>query len=246
MLKLEGKVLSAVEVDPMEHNVSRINSIKKMYPASRQESKAPTFALTYQGTFSTLMVNCGFTEELAKSIEASYHDLYHVSDAWVQDKLNKACKDGYVTLAFGLRLRTPLLSQVFLGTRNTPKEAAAESRTAGNAMGQSWCMLNTRACVEFMEKVRSGPYRLDIKPTSHIHDAQYQLIRDNMKVLMYVNEHLPKAVRWQEDPLIQNEHVKMSGELSVFYPNWTSEMTIPNDASLLDIKECIKKHLESL
>lgn len=213
----------------------------------RQESKAPTFALTYQGTYSTLMTNCGFTETLARSIEESYHKLYHVSDTYIAEKLEQACKDGYVTLAFGLRLRTPLLKQIAaLNTSKTPYEAAAEGRTAGNALGQSWCMLNSRASSEFMVEVRKGPHRLVIRPCAHIHDAQYMMIKDDMEVLQYVNHHLPRAVSWQEDPLIQNEHISMSGELSIFYPDWSQEMTIPNDASVAVIKEKIVAHRKKL
>lgn len=246
MLVISNPIQSVSQVSPSVHNVQRVNSIKKLYPVQRQDSKAPTFALTYQGTYITLMANCGFTKQLAQSIEASYHELYEVSDKWVQDKLEQACKDGYVTLAFGLRLRTPLLKQVILGTSRTPYEAAAEGRTAGNALGQSYCMLNSRANSEFLEKVRNGEYRLDIKPCSQIHDAGYYLIRDDMKVLIYTNTHLSNAVRWQEDPAIQNEHIKMSGELSIFYPNWSKEMTIPNETSIKEIKELIAKHLETL
>jgi DNA polymerase I len=246
MLKLDTPIESVTQVQPSLHNVARVNSIKKLYPHWRQESKAPTFALTYQGTYVTLMANCGFTAELARSIEDSYHKLYHVSDKWVQDKLEQACKDGYVTLAFGLRLRTPLLKQVVLGTSKTPYEAAAEGRTAGNALGQSWCMLNSRAGSEFMGKVRKGPYRLVIKPCSQIHDAGYFLIKDDMEVLMYTNEHMTKAVSWQKDPAIQNEHIKMSGELSIFYPNWKEEMTISRNATIADVKSEITKHLERL
>jgi DNA polymerase-1 len=246
MLTIDGDLSQVSTVTPSEHNVQRVNSIKKLYPHWRQESKAPTFALTYQGTYMTLMVNCGFTQQLAVSIEKSYHGLYHVSDAWVADKLEQACKDGYVTLAFGLRLRTPLLSQVVLGTSKTPFEAAAEGRTAGNALGQSYCMLNSRAMSEFMTTVRAGEHRLDIKPCAQIHDANYLLIRDNMPTLQYVNKHLVKAVEWQEDPAIQNEYIKMSGELSIFYPNWKHEMVIPKDASVEKIQELIIKHLEDL
>jgi len=246
MLKLYGTVEAVSSVSPSEHNVSRVNSIKKLYPHWRQESKAPTFALTYQGTYVTLMANCCFTSQLAKSIEASYHNLYHVSDKWVADKLQQACKDGYVTLAFGLRLRTPLLKQVILGTSKTPYEAAAEGRTAGNALGQSYCMLNSRAGSEFMETVRKGKHRLDIKPCAQIHDAGYFLIRDDMETVLYTNKHLVKSVSWQEDPAIQNEHIKMSGELSIFFPNWKNEMTIPNNATIADVQTCIMKHLETL
>lgn len=246
MLKIEKPIARVSVVTPSEHNVSRVNSIKGKYKTQRQTSKAPTFALTYQGTYITLMNNCGFTKYLAQKIEASYHDLYEVSDKWVADKIEQASKDGYVTLAFGLRLRTPLLKQVILGTSVTPYEAAAEGRTAGNALGQGYCMLNNRAASEFMGKVRQEEYRLDIKPCAHIHDAQYYLIRDDMKTLMYVNTHLSQAVRWQEDPAIQNEHIDMSGELSVFYPTWNHEMVLPNDATEDVIKEEISKHLKKM
>jgi DNA polymerase-1 len=192
------------------------------------------------------MVNCGFTKELAISIEESYHKLYHVSDKWVADKLAQASIDGYVTLAFGLRLRTPLLKQVVMGTSKTPYEAAAEGRTAGNALGQSYCMLNSRAGSEFMGKVRESEHRLKIKPCAQIHDAGYFLMRDEMATLLYTNEHMVKAVSWQEDPAIQNPHVKMSGELSIFYPNWAHEASLKNDATIPEIKARIAKHIKDL
>lgn len=232
------------------NSVDSINSIKKKYKYYRQESKAPTFALTYQGTYITLMNNCGFTEELAKSIEANYHELYSVSDEYINNRLKTASNVGYVDIAFGLRLRTPLLKQVILGTSQTPYEAAAEGRTAGNAMGQSWCLLNTRAASEFLNKTRKSIYRLDIKPCAQIHDAQYFLAKDNLEVLEYVNTHLVKAVSWQEDSEIQNEYIKMSGELSIFYPNWCHELVIPNNATQQEIKKLAinfnKKLKESL
>lgn len=246
MLKIETPIDRVSTVSPSKHNVKRVNSIKKLYPVYRQESKSPTFALTYQGTYITLMANCGFTKQLAQLVEVKYHELYVVSDKWVQDKLEEACKLGYVTLAFGLRLRTPLLKQVVLGTSKTPYEAAAEGRTAGNALGQSWCMLNSRAMSEFMEKARKSKHRLDIKPCAQIHDANYLLIKDDMETLMYTNTHLSIAVSWQEDPLIQNEHISMSGQLAIFYPNWSKSFDIPNETTEEEIKGLIKKHKEKI
>jgi len=202
--------------------------------------------LLYQGTYVTLMNNCGFTKYLAQSIEASYHDLYEVSDKWVADKIEQASKDGYVTLAFGLRLRTPLLKQVILGTSATPYEAAAEGRTAGNALGQGYCMLNNRAASEFMGRVRKEKHRLDIKPCAHIHDAQYYLIKDDMETVLYVNKHLSKAVQWQDDPNIQNEHISMSGQLEIYYPNWNHGFDIPNETDEAEVKGLISKHLKKL
>ena len=213
------------------NTVASINSIQTKYKHLRQDSKAPTFALTYQGTFVTLMTNCGFSSEKAKSVEQKYHELYAVSDQWVADKLNQASKDGYVTVAFGLRLRTPLLHQVIRGNSKTPFEAEAEGRTAGNALGQSWCMLNSRAWIEFMGKVRSSPYKHDIRPCAQIHDAGYAIVRDDIDAILFMNTHLVEAVQWQNHPDIADDDVKLRGELSIFWPTWAREITIPNNAS---------------
>lgn len=233
------------EVANKEYDVATINSIEYLYKPLRQDSKAPTFALTYQGTYITLMNNCGFSEAKAKSVESRYHDLYVISDDWVQGKLDQASKDGYVTVAFGLRVRTPLLKQVIRGTSKTPYEAQAEGRTAGNALGQSWCLLNSRASAEFMGGVRKSKFRLDIRPCAHIHDAQYMMIRDEIDAIAYTNEHLVKAVFWQEHPDIQHDEVKLGGEFSIFWPDWSNEIVIPNHATQEEIFACIDAHMTS-
>lgn len=221
------------DIDP--NSVDSINSIEKLYKPFRQDSKAPTFALTYQGTHRTLMTNCGFSQEKAMTVEQRYLDLYKVSVEWVNGKLDQAAKDGYVTVAFGLRVRTPLLHQVVRKTRKTPREADAEGRTAGNALGQSWCLLNSRAASEFMGKVRVSRFREDIRPCAHIHDAQYYLIREDLDALEFTNEHLVEAVNWQNHPDIAHPEVGLGGELSVFFPTWCEETTIPNGAKKEEI-----------
>lgn len=230
----------------IDGNVASINSIAHLFKPLRQESKAPTFALTYQGTYRTLMTNCGFSESKAKMVEERYHALYVVSDQWVSDKLDQAMKDGYITAAFGLRLRTPLLKQVIRGTRKTPHEAEAEGRTAGNALGQSWCLLNSRAGSEFMGKVRKSVHRLLIKPCAQIHDAQYFLIKDNIDVIMYANDNVVKACQWQNHPDIAHPDVKLGGKFSIFYPTWDKEMEIPNNASADQIYQAVQDHMEKL
>lgn len=241
-MQIQLKPGSKIEEVPLrDFNVAEINSIQDLYKPHRQDSKAPTFALTYQGTYITLIKNCGFSKEKALKVEARYHDLYKISDAWVQAKLDQASKDGYITAAFGLRLRTPLLKQVIRGNSKTPYEAEAEGRTAGNALGQSWCLLNSRASAEFMGGVRKSGHRLDIRPCAHIHDAQYMLVRDDINAVMYTNEHLVKAVQWQDHPDIQHDEVKLGGELSIFWPTWCEEIGIPIDASEEQIRRCVIK-----
>lgn len=243
MLKLKAKAV-VQEIPNTLFDVHEINSVQHIYKDLRFESKAPTFALTYQGTFHTLMKNLGWDKDKAIAVEKLYHELYQISDAWVAAKLDQASKLGYVTVAFGLRVRTPLLKQVIRGTSKTPYEAEAEGRTAGNALGQSWCLLNSRASVEFMAKVRASQHRTDIKPCAHIHDAQYMLVKDDIDVVMYANEHLVKAVQWQDHPDIANDEVKLGGEFSIFWPSWADDITIPNYATEKEIRSIVAKAVQ--
>jgi DNA polymerase-1 len=219
-----------------------VNTIKKTYPELRQDSKAPTFLLTYGGTYHGMMSNLGWPEDKSKAIEKGYHDLYQVSDAYVQKRLKQASIDGYVEVAFGLRVRTPLLKQVIYGTRGMPYEASAEGRTAGNALGQSYGLLNNRAAVAFMKKVWASKYRYDIKPVALIHDAIYILIRNDVEVVEFANRELIAAMQWQELPEIQHPTVKLGAALDIFYPDWAHATTLPNNADQKTILElCSRK-----
>lgn len=230
------------EMPDIVDTVVSINSIKDKYPKLRQKSKGPTFALTYQGTYYTLMNSLGLPEDDAKKIEANYHDLYQESDAWVQDKLAEAARRGYVEVAFGLRLRTPLLASTLWGSKHVPYEAQAEGRTAGNALGQSYGLLTNRACNEFMDKVWKSPYRFDVKPVAMIHDAIYLLIRDDLGVVEWVNRELIKSMQWQELPELVHDKVKLGAALDLFWPSWANPLTLPNGASKAEIVELTKTH----
>lgn len=232
------------DIDPT--SVESINSIEKKYKSLRQDSKVPTFSLTYAGTYVTIMKSQGWSEEKSKKIEASYHNLYQVSDKYIAAKLDAASNDGYITAAFGLRVRTPLLKQVIRGTSKTPHEAEAEGRTAGNALGQSWCLLNNRAGSDFMSRVRKSKYCLAIRPCAQIHDAQYFLVRDNIKVIQYANDNVVDACEWQDDPEIYHDEVKLGGDFGIFYPDWSQECSLPNRASPDVIRERVLDHWNKL
>lgn len=183
------------------------------------------------------MTNLGWDKDKAQAIEANYHELYQESDEYVQRRLQQASKDGYVDVAFGLRVRTPLLKQVIFGSRGMPYEAAAEGRTAGNALGQSYGLLNNRAAVAFMQKVWASKYRYDIKPVALIHDAIYLLIRDDVEVVEWANRELIKAMQWQELTEIQHPTVKLGAAIDIFWPSWANATTIPNNADQESIRK---------
>lgn len=219
------------EISADEYFTGVINSIAGKYPKLRQASKPATFALTYQGTWHTLKTNCGFSAKEAKIIEANYHKMYKTSINWVEQKLIQASDDGYVTCAFGLRVRTPLISQTIRGGKHTPYAAVAEGRTAGNALGQSYCLLTNRAANEFMQRVWDSEYRYDIKPCGMIHDSIYLLIKNDITVAQWVNDNLIDCMQWQEDPLLQHPNIKFGAELEIHYNSWDQPVTIPNHAS---------------
>lgn len=212
-------------------DVASINSIKKLFPDVRQDAKSPAFAIQYSGTWRTLVKNLGFEEGLAKSIETNFHKMYAASAAWVKAEIAKAAQQGYAETAFGLRIRTPLLAQTFLGTKSTPREAEAEARTLGNAIsGQAFGLLNNRAGNAFMTKVWASKHRLDIVPIAMIHDSFYLLVRDDIEVVSWVNRELPLEMSWQELPEIQHPTVKLSAEVDIHYKGWHQPITLPNHA----------------
>lgn len=223
------------QMPDISNTVISINSIKNKYPNLRQDSKVPTFALTYDGTWRTLVKNIGMSEKQAKSIESNYHELYKVSDEWVHTKLVQASIDGYVTTAFGLRVRTPILNQVIFGAEGMPKEAAGEGRTAGNALGQGYGLLNNRAGIEFQEKLFESEFKHSILPIAHIHDAQYFLVKQDIDTLHWFNKTIVKCVSWQELPELVHSQVKLSGACELFYPSWANPHDIPVEASRDDI-----------
>ena len=223
------------------NTVDSINSIKTKYPVFRQDSKAPTFACTYLGTWRTLVKNLGMTPEEAQEIEDNYHELYKVSDEWVRDKLEEAHSTGYVTVAFGLRLRTPILEQTIMGLKNTPHEAGSEERTAGNALGQSFGMLTNRAANEFRDRVLASPYRLDIELSAMIHDAIYVLCTNSVGCITWTNKNLIECMEWQELEEIQHDQVKLSAKLELNYPDWSTPITIPNNISYTNIYKMVNK-----
>jgi DNA polymerase-1 len=68
-------------------------------------------------------------------------------------------------------------------------------------------------------------------------------MQDDIKVIVYANTHLVDAVRWQNHPEIYHPQVKLGGSLGLFYPNWTTEITLPNGATEADILNVIEEHV---
>jgi DNA polymerase-1 len=236
------KIKSKKEISKKEYEVKVINSIKNKYSNLRSKSKAPTFALQYNGSWHTLHNRGGFPVEEAKAIEKAYQELYKVSIQFAQNNIEFASKHGYVELAFGLRLRTPVLAKTITGNSYTPYAAEAEGRSANNAVTQSWGMLINRAAIEIDKRIREAKLETKILLINTIHDAIYLLIISKPKVIKFLNDHLIKEMEWNKDIKIYSLEVPMSANLEI-EKSWDNLKELPNKASIQTIKEILKEVL---
>lgn len=228
-----------------EYLVGVVNSISKKYSKLRSKSKGPSFALQYGGTYHTLVTKGGFPIDEAKSIVHLYLDAYKVSIDWTADKIREATSTGFVTLAYGGILNTPILGQTILGNRATPYEAQSEARSAGNALTQSYCFLNIETLVKFMHKVWESEYRYSILPIGSIHDSNYFLIPNNLGATKWYNDKYIDCVLDYTLPELQHPIVKLGGVAEIYYPSWNYPISIDNYADIQLIHSSIKESLLS-
>lgn len=229
------------DIDP--NDKESVNSIKSKYPEYRQAAKSVGFALQYGGQASTLVRNSKIEPELANSIYENYHKAYEQSLKWKEEHFKKAMEVGYVTVAFGLRLRTPLLLNAKEPLTNLQE---AEKRTAGNALGQGWGMLNSRAMNRVMKQVDELGLSEDVLPVALIHDATYYLVRNDINVLLKLNELVVKESYWNNHPDIYHPEVGLGGQLDIFYPDWSTPLTLPEDCTKEQLIELAAEHKKSL
>ena len=74
-------------------------------------------------------------------------------------------------------------------------------------------------------------------------DASYFIIKDDINVLKFVNDHLIEEMSWQDLPELQSDKVKLESELDLFHPSWNEPITLPNNLSKDGLKEVINNSL---
>ena len=94
-----------------------------------------------------------------------------------------------------------------MNIKATPYEAQKEARTAGNALGQSYGMLNNRAAIELKQRLLSSPFSTTYCLLC-IHDAQYFLVKEDIEPVHWLNTNLVECMEWQGLPEIY--HPKLS------------------------------------
>ena len=191
-------------------------------------------------------MDLGFSMEEAKAIEANFKKLYAHSIEWVNEKLRIAAYTGYVPLAYGLQLKTPLLKQSVVGSTKTPYEASAEGRTAGNALGQSYGLVNSFAAVQMQQRILNSRYATRILPCAQIHDAQYYIVDNDIELLEWFNRNLIECMENHMCPELDHDTVKIGAELDIFYPDWAHAVTLPNRATEENIATLAEAHIQKV
>lgn len=222
------------DIDPTD--INSINSIATKYPDLRFDSKAPTFALQYDGTWHTLHKRAGFPKDQAIAIEKAFHELYAVSVKFNEKNKKFMEEHGYVDCAFGLKLRTPIISQCILGNSRTPYEADAEARSANNAITQSWGMLLNRAMIATDKRIEAAGLGTYILPCNMIHDAGYFLVKNNPQYIKFLNDVLIKEMEWNDDDMIRSTDVPMKAQLEIGR-SWDTLQPLKNKATIEEIAD---------
>ena len=219
-----------------------MNSIAENYKQLRQDSKAPTFALNYGGTYMTLHSNCGLPMEQALSVEAGHKEMYKVLHSWSEDNKELMVKQGYILCAYGLKVRTPMLAKTLLNAKVTPTVVKAEFRSANNAVTQSHGLMTTVAGTKFKELLDHSKYREDLLIINFIHDAVYLLIKEDVAVIQWVNETLIDCmVNAGDEQVKAGQHiVPIEANLEIG-KTWADQRELPNEMTDSYVRQTLKE-----
>ena len=217
-----------LKIDSKEDNTL----IKKEYGDIRGKSKSPSFAMQYGCGPGKIQQLLKCSKAKAEQVYSAFHNLYSGLADFSQKNKIHGMTNGYVTGAFGLRLRTPKLKAHKSGTKEST-EVGSEARSASNMVTQSWGMLMNRAFIDFDNRVEKSPYSNKIRLINTIHDAVYLLVRDEPEVIHWVNINLVDCMKWQ-DGLIASDEVKMEAEID-FGLDWAHQETLHNNATIEEI-----------
>lgn len=235
-----GDLPSKVEKAKDEpEKVSLINSIKAHFDGIRSDSKPITFLLQYLGTAYGIRLNCGFPMEQALAIEANYHTLYVKSDEWLNKRLEEGAEQGYVEVAYGMRIYCPAISKSILNSSFTPKIVRKHIRTIGNGLCQSYCQMTVDAGMKFLKRVYAAGLEDRVFVSCTIHDALYPMWEDDIELTKWVNDNLIECMEdISELPELESE-IPFPADLEIFMPNWAKMVGLPRFGTIEQLKEVL-------
>lgn len=77
-------------------------------------------------------------------------------------------------------------------------------------------------------------------------DATYYLVRNDISTVTKLNELVVKEAYWNDHPDIYHPDVGLGGQLDIFYPDWSTPLTLPEDCTEEKLIELATEHKEKL
>ena len=208
-----------------------INRIKEELPDIRAKSKSPSFAMAYGSGAGKIQQLLKCSKAKAESVFNAYHNLYAGTAVYAERNVTLAKRQGYVTGAFGLKLRTPGINSTDSG------KASAEGRSLNNMTIQSYGLLTTRASIWFNERIELDGMTNDVLLINNIHDAIYVECKNNIEVVQWVNKNLIECMTVDYK---ENQLIKLTAELDIG-TSWDKQKTIANDISDAELSSILQE-----
>ena len=226
----------------IERDVESINSIPELFKDVRTAGKPVTFLLAYGGTPYGLQTTCGFSKQVSNKVYSNFLKMNQVTIEWQEDKMYAAADKGYVTLAYGLRLRTPALALCAFGSSYLPKDARKQAKTATNALCQSYSQITGRASIKVFDEINASKYRGKAFQLCDIYDCLILAIPNTIDSVLFFNEMLVRIMTdISEVPELTHDIVQLEAELEICFPDWSNPIAIPNAATAKDIVQINKE-----
>jgi len=191
----------------------------------RQESKGPTFALSYGAYPPKIASSIKCSLEAATTIFDNYHNkLYPGISKYREEYVLPTVKEqGYIHLGLGCRLYA--------------SDADKSIRTLNNATVQFWSILTLLAINKLHSLIDEAGYQDDIKITATIYDSIYLQVKEDSKVIKWLNDNLIPlmTVDILKDTKVSNS---AEGELG---RNWGDLHSLINNASIEEIDDVLSK-----
>lgn len=190
----------------------------------RQDSKAPTFGLSYGAYPPKVAATLKIPLDEAQEIFNNYHNVLYPGITNYRENyvLQYAMEHGEIHLGLGFMLRTD--------------DPGRDIRTLANATCQFWSILTALTINKMHQLIDQMGYEEDVKVVSTIYDSIYLEVTEDPKIVKWVNDNLIETmlVDFMEDQTIHND-----AQCDIGY-NWADMTTIPNNASLAEVKQILQ------
>lgn len=187
----------------------------------RQDSKPASFSLAYGAYPPKVAATIKVSIEEAQAIFDAYHnELFPgITDFRENYVLPTAQEQGEIHLGLGFNILTD----------NPDKDI----RTLNNACSQFWSILTILSINKIHQLIDKEGLQNDIKVTSSIYDSVYFEIKDDPKVIKWLND---KLVPIMETDFMKDQIVPNSADLEIG-PDWATLYQLPHNASIEQISE---------